>query len=313
MSPLCGLEVRSKVAVMKGYGTVIPALVTPFDQRGRVDEELAASLAEHLVELGCDGVLVGGTTAESPTLSDEEKIALVRAVARRVGDRAFVWAGTGTNDTEHTLELTQRAVAEGADGVMLVCPYYNRPPQEGLFRHFSRAAGVAGVPVMLYNIPGRTGVNLLPDTVARLAREVENIVAIKEASGNLDQISTLRRLAPREFVIYSGDDSLTLPILSVGGQGVVSVAAHLVAPRIRAMIEAYREGRVEEARELHLQMLPLFKALFVTTNPIPVKYALRLMGFEVGDCRPPLLPPSPAEQVAVREGLEAVGLLPVSA
>jgi 4-hydroxy-tetrahydrodipicolinate synthase len=272
---------------MKGYGTVIPALVTPFDQRGRVDEELAASLAEHLVELGCDGVLVGGTTAESPTLSDEEKMGLVRAVARRVGDRVFVWAGTGTNDTEHTLELTRRAVAEGADGVMLVCPYYNRPPQEGLFRHFYRAAEAAGVPVMLYNIPGRTGVNLLPETVARLAREVENIVAIKEASGNLDQISTLRRLTPREFIVYSGDDSLTLP--------------------------PYREGRVEEARELHLQMLPLFKALFVTTNPIPVKYALRLMGFEVGDCRPPLLPPSPAEQAAVREGLQAVGLLPVSA
>ncbi len=300
------------MAVVKPYGTVIPALVTPFDERGRVDEELAATLAEHLVELGCDGVLVGGTTAESPTLSDEEKARLVRAVARRVGERAFVWAGTGTNDTEHSLELTRRAVAEGADGVMLVCPYYNRPPQEGLFRHFSRLAQEAQVPVMLYNIPGRTGVNLLPETAARLAREVENIVAIKEASGNLDQISLLRRLAPREFVIYSGDDSLTLPILSVGGRGVVSVAAHLVAPRIKAMIEAYREGRVEEALELHLQMLPLFKALFVTTNPIPVKYALRLLGFEVGDCRPPLLPPTPAEQAAVREGLEAVGLLPVA-
>lgn len=293
----------------KPYGRVIPAMVTPFAADGAVDYGRAAELARFLVEQGCDGILVGGTTAESPVLTEEERERLVRTVADAVGDRVFVWAGTGTNDTRASVELTRRAEEAGADGIMLVTPYYNKPPQEGLYRHFRSVAEATRLPVMLYNVPGRTSCNLAPETVARLATTVENVVAIKEASGSLDQVSQIRALTPPGFVIYSGDDSLTLPILAVGGSGVVSVAAHVVGDLLAAMVRAFEEGDVAEARRLHLEMLPLFKALFVTTNPIPVKAALRLAGFDVGGYRLPLVPPSPAEEEAVRRALRGLGRL----
>ncbi len=297
----------------KPYGTVIPAMVTPFTADGEVDYVRAAELARHLVDLGCDGILVGGTTAESPVLTEEERERLVRTVVDAVGDRVFVWAGTGTNDTRASAELSRRAEAAGADGIMLVTPYYNKPPQEGLYRHFRTVAEATRLPVMLYNVPGRTGCNLAPETVARLATTVENVVAIKEASGSLDQVSQIRAQTPPEFLIYSGDDSLTLPILAVGGSGVVSVAAHVVGDLLVAMVRAYRHGDVLEARRLHLEMLPLFKALFVTTNPIPVKAALRLTGFDVGGYRLPLVPPTPAEEEAVRRALHGLGRLRAAA
>ncbi len=293
----------------KPYGRVIPAMVTPFNRDGSVDLGRARALARYLVEeMRCDGILVGGTTAESPVLDDDEKEALFRTVVDAVGDRVFVWAGTGTNDTRASIAMTRRAEEAGADGVMLVTPYYNKPPQEGLYQHFRAVAESTRLPVMLYNVPGRTAANINPETVVRLAA-IDNVVAIKEASGSLDQVSQIRARVPEDFVIYSGDDSLTLPILAVGGHGVVSVAAHVVGDRMVEMVEAFTRGDVAEARRIHLELMPLFKALFVTTNPIPVKCALRLVGFDVGDYRLPLVPPAPAEEEAVRSALGALGLL----
>lgn len=294
---------------MKPYGRVIPAMVTPFNQDGSVDYGRARELARYLVEdMGCDGILVGGTTAESPVLDDEEKVALYRTVVEAVGDRVFVWAGTGTNSTRDSIEMTRRAEAEGVDGVMLVTPYYNKPPQEGLYQHFKAVAEATRLPVMLYNVPGRTAANINPETVARLSK-IENIVAIKEASGSLDQVSQVVASVPKDFAVYSGDDSLTLPILAVGGRGVVSVAAHVVGRRMREMIDAFHGGDVGRAQLIHLELLPLFKALFVTTNPIPVKAALRLSGFDVGHYRLPLVPPTEAELGILRRAMEPLGLV----
>lgn len=303
-----GLPSTLGVAAVAAYGRVIPAMVTPFDATGAVDYDRAAALARRLVEAGADGVLVGGTTAESPVLEDEEKVRLVATVVEAVGARVFVWAGTGSNDTRHSLELTQRAEAAGAHGIMLVTPYYNKPPQEGLYQHFRTVAQATRLPVMLYNVPGRTSANIESATVARLA-QLPNVVAIKEASGSMDQVSEIRRLTPREFLIYSGDDSLTLPILAVGGHGVVSVAAHVVAGHLRRLIEAFQAGQNDVALARHLELLPLLKALFVTTNPIPVKLALKLSGFDPGGYRLPLVPPSAAEAEAVRQAMAGLGLL----
>lgn len=296
------------MSVSISYGRVIPAMVTPFKADGAVDYDKARALARHLADLGCDGLLVGGTTAESPVLTDEEKLDLYRAAVEEVGDRVFVWAGTGSNDTHHSVDLTGRAAALGVHGIMAVAPYYNKPPQEGLYRHFRAVAAATSLPVMIYNIPGRTGCNINPETVSRLAN-IDNIVAIKEASGNLDQVSQVVNQTPPEFVVYSGDDSLTLPILAVGGRGVVSVAAHLVGDRLMAMVQSFEGGDVAMARRLHHELLPLFKALFVTTNPIPVKAALRLTGFDAGGYRLPLVPPSAAEEEAVAGALAGLGLL----
>ena len=228
-------------------GSVLTAMVTPFKPDGSLDLEQAARLAAHLVEIGNDGVVVAGTTGESPTLTDKEKLDLFRAVVDAIGGRATVIAGTGDYNTEHSIHLTKEAEKLGVDGIMAVVPYYNKPPQEGLYRHFRAIAESTSLPVMLYNVPGRTSSNLLPETVERLA-EIDNIVAIKEASGNMDQVSEIRRRTPAEFMIYAGDDSLTLPILALGGTGVVSVAGHLVGRRIRArgQLLALLGGRVDD-------------------------------------------------------------------
>jgi len=219
-----------------------------------------------------------------------------------------VIAGTGTNDTRHSIELTKEAEKLGVDAIMAVVPYYNRPTQEGLYRHFRAIAESTSLPVMLYNVPSRTGCNLLPETVARLA-EIDNIVAIKEASGDLNQVSEIRRRTPPDFAIYSGDDSLTLPILALGGVGVVSVAAHLVGRRLRAMIDAFQKGDVRTATAIHLELWPIFRAMFITTNPIPVKTAINMLGMNAGPLRPPLGPPSEDEERAIRQVLRENGLL----
>ena len=289
-------------------GRVLTAMVTPMRQDGSVDYGAAADLAVRLVESGSDGVVVCGTTGESPTLTDEEKVSLFKAVVEAVGGRATVVAGTGSNDTHHSIELTKRAEKAGVDAILAVVPYYNRPPQEGLYRHFEAIAKATSLPVILYNIPGRTGQNLSPETTARLAA-IENVVALKDSTGQLDHVSQVRRLTPPDFVIYSGDDSLTLPILAVGGAGVVSVASHLVGRRIRDMIEAFFAGNVERARQIHLEMFALFKALFVTTNPIPVKKALQLAGINVGPVRPPLVEATEAETKVIRQAMAEVGLV----
>ncbi len=277
-------------------------MVTPFSADGSVNYEMAERLADHLVNHGSDGLVVCGTTGESPTLSWEEEYQLFKTVKQAVAGRAKVVAGTGSNSTQEAIEATQKASHLDLDGALQVVPYYNKPSQEGLYEHFRHIAqAVPDLPIMLYNIPGRTGCNLAVDTVARLA-ELENIVAVKEASGNLDQVSQIRLHTPSDFLIYSGDDSLTLPTLSVGGCGVVSVASHLVGDQLQQMIQAYEVGQVKQATDIHLQLLPLFKALFVTTNPVPLKAALAQRGWDVGSVRLPLCPASEE----VRHHIQAV-------
>lgn len=285
-------------------------MATPFDETGAVDYAQAASLAKHLIENGSDGIVVAGTTGESPTLSDDEKIHLFRTVKEAVGGRAAVVAGTGTYDTKHSVHLTKEAQRAGADGVLLVNPYYNRPSQDGLYAHFRTVAESTSLPCMLYNIPSRTGVNCLPETIEKLSA-IPNITAVKEASGNLDQASEIRRRTKAEFRIYSGDDSLTLPILAVGGSGVVSVAAHLVGREIQDMVRTYERGDVRKALSLHIRLFPLFKALFITTNPVPLKAALNLSGFKVGKPRLPLVEATAKEKEQIQSVLKELALAAV--
>lgn len=289
-------------------GNVLTAMVTPFKVDGSLDLDQAARLAAHLVDIGNDGVVVAGTTGESPTLTDEEKLDLFRAVVDAIGGRATVVAGTGSYNTAHSVHLTKEAEKLGVDGIMAVVPYYNRPPQEGLYQHFRAIAESTSLPVMVYNVPSRTSSNLLPETLARLA-EIPNIVAVKEASGSMDQVSEIRRRTPAEFMIYAGDDSLTLPILALGGTGVVSVAGHLVGRRIRAMIEAFQKGDVKTATAIHLELLPVFKAMFITTNPIPVKTAVNMVGIPVGPLRPPMCELTEEQRQALQRVLKEAGLL----
>ncbi len=273
---------------MVDFGRVITAMITPFNSDGSVNYAVAEQLAAHLADEGTDALVMCGTTGESPTLSWDEEFQLFQVVIRAVQKKALVIAGTGSNSTEEAIAATQKAAKIGVDGSLQVVPYYNKPPQAGLYHHFKAiASSCPDLPMLLYNIPGRTGQNLQPETVARLA-EIDNIVAIKESSGNLDQVSEIRRLTPTDFKIYSGDDSLTLPLLAVGGCGVVSVASHLVGKQLQQMISDFETGQVQAANQIHLKLFPLFKALFVTANPIPIKEALKLQGWDVGSTRPPL-------------------------
>lgn len=294
---------------MADFGRVLTAMVTPFDKDGSLNLVQAKKLARYLVENGSDGLVVAGTTGESPTLTKEEKIALFEAVVEEVGGKATVIAGTGSYSTADSIALTRAAEKAGADGVMLVAPYYNKPSQEGLYRHFRAVAENTSLPVMLYNIPGRTAVNILPATVARLAKDVPNIKAIKEASGSLDQVSELRRILPDDFAIYSGDDALTLPVLAVGGKGVVSVVAHIAGKRLQEMINAYASGNVTLAAKIHKELFPLIKGMFITTNPVPVKAALNLLGMNVGVPRLPLVEATAEEKEKLSQLLRDAGLL----
>ena len=271
------------------FGRVLTAMVTPFGPDGAVDLALAARLASHLVDHGSDGLVLCGTTGESPTLSWEEQHQLFSAVKEAVGGRAKLLAGTGSNCTNEAVEAVQEAAALGADGALVVVPYYNKPPQEGLEAHFRAIAAAApALPLMLYNIPGRTGCSLEPATTARLM-DLPNVVSFKAASGSTDEVCALRAACGERLAIYSGDDALTLPMLSLGAVGVVSVASHLAGDAIQAMVRAFLAGAHAEALALHEQLLPLFKSLFCTTNPIPVKAALELRGWAVGAPRLPLV------------------------
>lgn len=298
------------VHYMMEMGELLTAMVTPFKENLDVDYEMTARLAEKLVEEGSDGLVVVGTTGESPTITHNEKIKLFKTVKKAVGTMACVIAGTGSNSTRTTIELSKEAEDIGVDGILLVAPYYNKPPQEGLYEHYAQVANSVSLPIILYNIPGRTGVNISNEVIEKLHREFSNIVAVKDATGNLEQTSdlALRTNAvagisklikvktscssddrKRDFRIYSGDDSLTLPILACGGTGVISVTSHLAGRMIKNMIINFFEGKVKEAKKLHLELFPLFKALFLTTNPIMVKEALNIKGFNVGGVRPPLV------------------------
>lgn len=276
------------------FGRVMTAMITPFNQDGSINYEEAEKLSIWLTENGTDSLVVCGTTGESPSLTWEEEYQLFQVVQKAVAGKAKVIAGTGSNSTREAIAATQKAAKLGLDGSLQVVPYYNKPPQLGLYQHFQAIAqATPEFPIMLYNVPGRTGQNILPETVARLA-EIPNIVAVKESSGNSDQASQIRLLTPPEFKIYSGDDYFTLPLMAIGGSGVVSVASHLVGKQLQEMIVAFETGKVQVATEIHLQLFNLSKALFATTNPIPIKAALNLLGWKVGTTRPPLCDP-PAE------------------
>lgn len=284
-------------------------MITPFNSNGEVNYEMAEKLAIHLVENGSDALVICGTTGESPTLSWAEEHELFRLIQQAVAGKAKIIVGTGSNSTQEAIEATRKAAKLGVDGTLQVVPYYNKPPQAGLYQHFKAIAeAVPDLPVMLYNVPGRTGQNLLPETIARLA-EVANIVAVKEASGNLDQVSSIRTLVPSNFSIYSGDDSLTLPMLALGAKGVVSVASHLVGPQLQQMIQAFFQGNTNLALDLHLQLFPLFKALFLTANPIPVKAALQLQGWQVGSTRSPLSDAPPDVLDTLKSVMASLALL----
>ncbi len=287
---------------MKELGRLLTAMVTPFDERGEVDYEQAKKLALALIDSGSDGVVIVGTTGESPTLTHEEDIKLFAAVREAVGDRGSVIAGTGSNSTSEALMKTREAERIGVDACLLVVPYYNKPTQEGLYQHFKTVAESTSLPCILYNVPARTVVNLAPETTIRLS-EIDNMIGIKEASGNLDQITKIIAGTGDEFLVYSGNDNDTLPILSIGGYGVISVVSHLVGRQIKDMITNAVEGRPSQAARIHRDLLPLFNAMFMVANPIPIKYALNHVGFRVGLPRLPLIPPDEKSADAIEEVL----------
>jgi 4-hydroxy-tetrahydrodipicolinate synthase len=287
-------------------GAVITAMVTPFRADGAVDLDHFRELAAFLVDNGSDGVVVSGTTGESPTLTDEEKLALFRAAVETVGDRATVIAGTGTYDTGHSAELTREATELGVDGILVVTPYYNKPPQRAIVRHFEEITGATNLPVVAYNIPGRVVVNIESSTIARLA-EIENIVAVKQAVDDPEQARFIAE--ETRLDLYSGDDPNTFAFLELGGVGVVSVTAHLWGSQIAEMIRRYRDGDVDGARALHEEQQPAYDLLRIQTNPIPIKAALNLTGHEVGGHRLPMVEADEAELAQIRACLERSGLL----
>ncbi|MUK89859.1 4-hydroxy-tetrahydrodipicolinate synthase [Ornithinibacillus sp. L9] len=271
------------------FGKVLTAMITPFDQEGNIDFDKTSELVEYLIANGTDGLVVAGTTGESPTLSTDEKVQLFNHVVKVVNKRVPVIAGTGSNNTATSISLTKKAEASGVDGIMLVAPYYNKPNQQGLYEHFKTIANETKLPVMLYNIPGRSVVKMSSETIIRLS-EIDNIVSVKEASGDLDQVAEIIENTSDDFSLYSGDDGLTLPMLAVGAHGVVSVASHVIGNEMQSMIDHYVNGRNKEAASGHRKLLPVMNALFSAPSPTPVKAALKLKGLDVGSVRLPLVP-----------------------
>jgi 4-hydroxy-tetrahydrodipicolinate synthase len=269
-------------------GTLLTAMVTPFDASGAVDYKEATRLAHALIDQGNDGLVISGTTGESPALEDDETVELVRAVKASLGDKGSVVGGAGSNNTDHAVEMTKRVIDAGADGVLSVVPYYSKPTQDGMLRHFGAIAQASTKPVIIYNIPHRTGVNMLPATLVELANRYETIAGVKESTGDSSQFSAILRDRPAGFGFWSGDDHQFLPSLAIGGDGLIGVASHLCAKEFKEIFTAYRSGEVARAAQVHLSLGPLFGALFASANPIPVKWAMQHLGFNVGECRSPL-------------------------
>ena len=288
---------------MKKLGRLLTAMVTPFDEKGEVDYEQAKKLALALLDSGSDGVVPVATTGESPTLLREEEGRLLAELKSAVGERGSIIAYTGSNSTAEALEATEQAERIGVDACLLVVPYYNKPTQEGLYQHFKTVAQSTSLPCILYNVPSRTVVNLSVDTVIKL-NQIDNIIGIKEASGNLEQISMIISNTRDDFLVWSGNDSDTLPILAVGGYGVISVISHLVGNQIREMIDNFVNGEVDKAASIHRHLLPLINALFIVSNPIPIKYALNYVGFNVGKPRLPLTEPDEKSAAFIRDTLK---------
>jgi 4-hydroxy-tetrahydrodipicolinate synthase len=286
-------------------GEVLTATVTPFDADGRVDPERYAELCRYLVENGSDGVVVSGTTGEAPTLSDEERLELLRAALDAIGDHATVIAGTGTYSTEHSIHLTEQAHEAGAHGMLVVTPYYNKPPPRGIVAHFEAVAGATDRPVMVYNIPARVVINIEPDTMAQLA-EIPNVTSVKQANADIEQA---RRIVELGLDLYAGDDNIVHPFLEVGGRGGVCVHTHVVGPQVKEMIRRFREGDAEGARRIDDELEPAYELLGVVTGPIQIKAALNMLGHDVGGLRLPLVEANESEQTVIRNCLERLGVL----
>lgn len=285
------------------FGEVLTAMVTPFDHYEEIDYKATKALVNHLIANGTDGLIVAGTTGESPTLTTEEKVDLFKYVVEVVDGRIPVIAGTGSNNTKASISLTKQAEDAGVDGIMLVTPYYNKPSQDGLYAHFKAIATETKLPIMLYNIPGRSAVNMSVETIVELSK-IPNIVSVKEASGDLEAMTQIISRTEDSFTLYSGDDGLTLPVLAIGGQGVVSVSSHIIGNEMKEMVKAYKEGDVGVAASMHQTLLPTMKALFMAPSPSPVKAALNMKGIYVGDVRLPLVPLSEEEMNALKKELQ---------
>jgi len=297
---------------MRKPGRLLTAMVTPFNQKGEVDYEQARRLALALLDSGSEGLVVVGTTGESPTLVRDEEIRIFTEIKKAVGERGSVVAGTGSNSTAEALEATKAAESVGVDACLLVVPYYNKPTQEGLYQHFRTIAESTSLPCIPYNVPSRTVVNLSADTAIRLSR-IDNIIGLNEASGNLEQVARVIDGARDGFLVWSGNDGDTLPILALGGYGVISVASHLVGNQIKKMIDSFIIGDTGVAADIHRHLLPLINALFIVANPIPTKYALNHIGFQVGNPRLPLTAPDEKTAAVIRDTLQNYHIdLPVS-
>ncbi|MBD8068245.1 4-hydroxy-tetrahydrodipicolinate synthase [Bacillus sp. PS06] len=288
---------------MIDFGKVSTAMVTPFDSRGNIDFVKTTQLVNYLINNGTDSLVIAGTTGESPTLSSEEKIALFKHVVQVVDGRIPVIAGTGSNNTYASIELTKKAADTGVDAVMLVAPYYNKPCQEGLYQHFKKIAESTSLPVMIYNIPARSVVNISADVTIKLSK-IPNVIAVKEASGNLDAITEIIANTDDDFSVYCGDDALTIPVMSIGGKGIVSVASHIMGNEMQEMISLFEKGQIAEAAKYHQRLLPIMKSLFKAPSPTPVKTALQLKGLDVGSVRLPLIPLTEQERTTLFHSLQ---------
>jgi len=291
------------------FGTMIPAMVTPFDKDGELDLDQAQALAVRLADNGADGLVINGTTGESPTVFYPQKMKLFRAVVEAVSGRLPIVANVGDNCTADTVQFAREVEKLGVDGCMLVVPYYNKPPQEGLYQHFRTIAEAIELPCILYNIPGRCVINMTPETTLRLANDVENIVGVKEASGNLEQIREIIEGAPKGFFVYSGEDEQTYDIMKMGGAGIISTIGNVAPARMREIVDLCAAGDFEAAAKANEALLPLMKELFITSNPIMVKEALNLAGFPVGGLRLPLIPATPEQSAELAEVMRQVGVL----
>jgi 4-hydroxy-tetrahydrodipicolinate synthase len=296
---------------MKTFGRLLTAMVTPFDAGGGVDYAQAKKLARALLDSGSDGVVVSGTTGESPTLTHNEKLRLFSEISETIGNKGAVIAGTGSYNTAESVELTKEAEKTGVDGCLMVVPYYNRPTQDGLYEHFKAIAGATKLPCIMYNVPSRTVTSLSAETCVKLS-QIDNIIGVKEASANLEQIAKIIQEAKKGFLVYSGNDGDTFPILCLGGYGVISVISHLVGLQFKQMIDDFVQGKIEKAATAHRSLLPFINAMFVVANPIPVKYALNHAGFAVGKTRLPLTEPDEKSKAVIEQTLKSYKIdLPV--
>ncbi len=286
-------------------GEVVTAMLTPFNSNLEIDFDAVEKVANHLAQNGTDAILVAGTTGESPTLTHEEELELLKAVKNAAGDRVKIMIGAGSNCTKTAVEASKQVENAGADAILSVVPYYNKPSQKGLIEHFSQVAQAVDIPIMIYNIPGRTGLNMLPDTICELADKFGNISSVKQSNPDLDQVTEIAMKTPDDFLIYSGDDSLTLPMLSLGSYGVVSVASHIVGKEIKEMITAFKSGKTREATEIQHKIYPLFKSLFMAPNPTPLKAAMQETGLIEGYVRPPLVVISEEERNKLKNVLDS--------